>query len=164
MKRIGDDRCTVRDYVELAITLAFAYIIIISGVRVAMVIGPSMQPTLEDHSIHILVPVQDPKIGDIVAFQRPSQKDSYIKRIVAGPGDTVDHWGTAITLGDDEYYVLGDNRENSRDSRSFGPIDGDTVPRRNCLKGSSTLFTQPPAAAASSTMEAKGSHHARRSD
>ena len=127
MNRIGDDRCTVRDYVELAITLAFAYIIIISGVRVAMVIGPSMQPTLEDHSIHILVPVQDPKIGDIVAFRRPSQKNSYIKRIVAGPGDTVDHWGTPLTLGPGEYYVLGDNRGNSRDSRSFGPIDGDTI-------------------------------------
>ena len=127
MNRIGDDRCTVRDYVELAITLAFAYIIIISGVRVAMVIGPSMQPTLEDHSIHILVPVQDPKIGDIVAFQRPSQKNYYIKRIVAGPGDTVDHWGTPLTLGPGEYYVLGDNRGNSRDSRSFGPIDGDTI-------------------------------------
>ena len=127
MKRIGDDRCTVRDYVELAITLAFTHIIIISGVRVAMVIGPSMQPTLEDHSIHILVPVQDPKIGDIVAFRRPSQKNSYIKRIVAGPGDTVDHWGTPLTLGPGEYYVLGDNRGNSRDSRSFGPIDGDTI-------------------------------------
>ena len=128
MKRIGDDRCTVRDYIELAITLACAYIIIISGVRVAD--GVSVRPCSQlwqDHSIHILVPVQDPKIGDIVAFQRPSQKDSYIKRIVAGPGDTVDHWGTAITLGDDEYYVLGDNRENSRDSRSFGPIDGDTI-------------------------------------
>ena len=127
MNRIGDDRCTVRDYVELAITLAFAYIIIISGVRVAMVIGPSMQPTLSEYSIHILVPVQDPKIGDIVAFRRPSQKNSYIKRIVAGPGDTVDHWGTPLTLGPGEYYVLGDNRGNSRDSRSFGPIDGDTI-------------------------------------
>ena len=127
MKRIGDDRCTVRDYIELAITLACAYIILISGVRVARVIGPSMQPTLEDHSIHILVPVQDPEIGDIVAFRRPSQKNSYIKRIVAGPGDTVDHWGTPLTLGPGEYYVLGDNRGNSRDSRSFGPIDGDTI-------------------------------------
>lgn len=102
MKRIGDDRCTVRDYIELAINLAIAYIIIISGVRVAMVIGPSMQPTLEDHSIHILVPIQDPEIGDIVAFRRPGQKNSYIKRIVAGPGDRVDHWGEMITLGDDE--------------------------------------------------------------
>lgn len=86
MKRIGDDRCTVRDYIELAITLLVAFAIILSGVRVAMVIGPSMQPTLSEYSIHILVPIQDPEIGDIVAFRRPSQKNSYIKRIVAGPG------------------------------------------------------------------------------
>ena len=97
MKRIGDDRCTVRDYIELAITLLVAFAIILSGVRVAMVIGPSMQPTLSEYSIHILVPIQDPEIGDIVAFRRPSQKNSYIKRIVAGPGDRVDHWGEMIT-------------------------------------------------------------------
>ena len=127
MKRIGDDSCTMRDYIELVITLLIVFTIILSGVRVTMVIGPSMKPTLSEYSIHILVPIQDPEIGDIVAFRRPSQKNSYIKRIVAGPGDRVDHWGEMITLGDDEYYVLGDNRENSRDSRSFGPIDGDTI-------------------------------------
>lgn len=127
MKRIGDDSCTMRDYIELIITLLIVFTIILSGVRVTMVIGPSMKPTLSEYSIHILVPIQDPEIGDIVAFRRPSQKNSYIKRIVAGPGDRVDHWGEMITLGDDEYYVLGDNRENSRDSRSFGPVDGDTI-------------------------------------
>lgn len=127
MKRIGDDSCTMRDYIELAITLLIVFTIILSGVRVTMVIGPSMKPTLSEYSIHILVPIQDPEIGDIVAFRRPAQKDSYIKRIVAGPGDTVDHWGTSLTLEPGEYYVLGDNRENSRDSRSFGPIDGDTI-------------------------------------
>lgn len=127
MKRIGDDSCTMRDYIELVITLLIVFTIILSGVRVTMVIGPSMKPTLSEYSIHILVPIQDPEIGDIVAFRRPSQKNSYIKRIVAGPGDRVDHWGEMITLGDDEYYVLGDNRENSRDSRSFGPVDGDTI-------------------------------------
>lgn len=124
MKRIGDDRCTVRDYIEIAITIAFTYIIIMSGVRVTMVIGQSMLPTLREYSIHILVPDPDPEVGDIVTFRLPDEKFSYIKRIVAVPGDTVDHWGTAITLGEDEYYVLGDNRENSRDSRAFGPING----------------------------------------
>ena len=127
MKRIGDDSCTMRDYIELVITLLVAFAIILSGVRVAMVIGPSMQPTLEDHSIHILVPIQDPEIGDIIAFESEDYDCMMVKRIVAGPGDTVDHWGTPLTLGPGEYYVLGENRGNSRDSRSFGPINGDTI-------------------------------------
>lgn len=127
MRRIGDDRCTVRDYVEMAITIAITYIIIMSGVRITMVIGPSMLPTLQEYSWHVVVPVQDPEVGDIVTFRLPDQEQSYIKRIVAGPGDTVDHWGSAITLGEDEYCVLGDNRGNSRDSRAFGPITGEMI-------------------------------------
>ena len=86
-----------------------------------------MLPTLQEYSWHVVVGVQDPEVGDIVTFRLPDEKFSYIKRIVAGPGDTVDHWGTAITLGEDEYYVLGDNRENSRDSRAFGPITGEII-------------------------------------
>ena len=56
-----------------------------------------------------------------------------------------------------------------RDGRSR-PGCPSSQPGRNrrtpghCLKSSSTLFTQPPAAAASSMMEPKGSYHARRSD
>ena len=124
MKRIGDDSCTVRDYIEIAITIAITYIIITSGVRITMVIGQSMLPTLQEYSIHILVPDPDPEIGDIVAIEGDNYYVTTIKRIVAGPGDTVEHWGDMITLGANEYYVLGDNRDNSRDSRVFGPIDG----------------------------------------
>lgn len=127
MKRIGDDRCTVRDYIEIAITIAITYIIIMSGVRVTMVIGQSMLPTLREYSIHILVPDPDPEIGDIVAIAGDNYYVTTIKRIVAGPGDTVEHWGEPLTLGDNEYYVMGDNRDNSRDSRVFGPIRGDDI-------------------------------------
>ncbi|OUN06488.1 hypothetical protein B5G43_08740 [Flavonifractor sp. An92] len=127
MRRIGDDRNTVRNYVELAIALVIVCAIMISGVRITFVIGPSMLPTLQEYSWHVVVGVQDPEVGDIVTFRLPDEKFSYIKRIVAGPGDTVDHWGTAITLGEDEYYVLGDNRGNSRDSRAFGPITGEII-------------------------------------
>lgn len=124
MKRIGDDRCTVRDYIEIAITIAITYIIIMSGVRITMVIGQSMLPTLREYSIHILIPDPDPDVGDIVAIADDGYYVTIIKRIVAGPGDTVDHWGEPLTLGPGEYYVMGDNRDNSLDSRVFGPING----------------------------------------
>lgn len=86
-----------------------------------------------------------PKAGDIVVFLPNGNQNThyYVKRVVATPGDTVQFIdgklyvngeeedndaydkvadpGIAdvpITLGNDEYFVLGDNRNNSEDSRS----------------------------------------------
>ena len=92
------------------------------GFHPSQIIGKSMDPTLRDQSIHFIGPVLHPKVGDIVTLQLVGKDYSLVKRVVAGPGDAVIHQGETIILGTDEYYVLGDNRDASTDSRIFGPV------------------------------------------
>lgn len=101
--------------------------------------------------------ILSPKVGDVVAFYPNGNSNShyYIKRVVAIPGDKViikdghlyvngklfadedkydviEYAGFAeneITLAKDEYFVLGDNRNNSEDSRhgNIGPVKRDNI-------------------------------------
>jgi len=64
-----------------------------------------------------------PKTGDVVTVRRSGEKERLeVKRIAAGPGDEVENWGEARRLGPGEWWVLGDNPEESTDSRQLGPV------------------------------------------
>ena len=106
--------------------------------------GPSMQPTLKGGELMIL--------NKRSSINRFDGKEDIIKRVIALPGETIvcedgkiyvnDHLQEEeyskgktsdfekVTLKDDEYFVLGDNRTNSADSRLYGPFNSKKVKGR----------------------------------
>lgn len=117
--------------------------------------GLSMSPTLGDGD-KVMVTEEDAyNRGDIIVFNSPIKADeTYIKRVVGISGDTVTIKDGSVSVNGEkvlnqeefgvtesfretgesetivpsgELYVLGDNRENSMDSRIFGTIGENTV-------------------------------------
>lgn len=138
-------------FLIITITLIF---ITINYVKVFNTHGHSMQPTISDNSFVVCIKTNDIKPGDIIAFT--SRGDTKIKRVIALPEDEVniDEYGQVTingqilkedylkntTFGEAEiplphkvsqnsYFVLGDNRGNSLDSRHFsiGDISFDDI-------------------------------------
>jgi signal peptidase I len=143
-------RSWVRDLVVSVAVSAFIIVFLYQPVRVE---GTSMLPVLEDQDRlfinKIAYRVGDIHQGDVVVFQYPrDHTTSYIKRVIALPGDRlrIDHGLVYVNgkrlpepyvpsrFADDrsqpemvlhahEYFVMGDHRSISSDSREFGPVD-----------------------------------------
>jgi len=131
-------------YVIIVIIVVLLRTFIITPVRVD---GDSMYPTLKDGEILILEKYSDNyKRNDIVVVTYNGEK--LIKRIIALPGETISYLDNVlyinekpttdvvedftsdfygITLKENEYFVLGDNRTVSKDSRTIGPINKDDI-------------------------------------
>ena len=139
----------------LASAAVYALLIVTFGFQVARVEGQSMAPTLEDQDRLIVnklaYQIGDPQIGDIVMLYYPvDPSKSFVKRVVGEPNDTLrsvdgrvyrndvplpddfipeefrshDTWGPRV-VPEGYYFVMGDHRNNSSDSRSW-----DFVPKK----------------------------------
>jgi signal peptidase I len=140
----------VRDLVISAVAAALIILFLYQPVRVE---GTSMLPRLEDSDRlfinKFVYHVSAIDRGDVVVFHYPRDPEkSYIKRVIALPGDDlrVDHGHVYVngklldepyvppefednrsvaemTLPPHEYYMMGDHRSISSDSRDFGPVE-----------------------------------------
>jgi signal peptidase I len=114
---------------SLVLSLPLLAVAVLTGrlLRRYRVDGESMLPTYRpgDRVLAeaLTYRLRAPRPSEVVVVVQPGtdgRKD--LKRIAAAPGATVSVNGAPYVLGDDEWYVLGDNLDGSTDSRTLGPL------------------------------------------
>lgn len=146
--------------IALAIILPIRYFI----AQPFYVKGASMEPTFHNYEYLFIEEVSyyfhDPERGDVVVLKNPQDTSEYfIKRIIGLPGEhvvvhnkevkindvvldeshyldpSVETWGNIdTTLTSEQYFIMGDNRTNSLDSRIFGPVQKNAIVGRTWIR------------------------------
>lgn len=133
-------------YIVIVVVVVLIRTFIITPVRVD---GDSMKNTLKNGDILLLYKLSTIDRFDIIVLDEEKDNEKIIKRVIGLPGETVaikkgkiyindkvidDEYAygqtsdyNKVTLRDDEYFILGDNRLISKDSRYFGPIKDNEI-------------------------------------
>lgn len=158
------------EYKSVFLAVAVAILLRSFVFQISIVHGESMYPTLQERDLIFCIKYdKSPKFGDIVCVHPPieGEKRVFIKRVIGLPGDHIQivdggvrrngkllrepYINTTfrpddlvtysdVTLGEGQYFVMGDNRGNSTDSRDFGPVTKDEIQaigRYNIFRGKS---------------------------
>jgi signal peptidase I len=141
----------IRELVEIIAFTLLIFLVVRFAAQTFRVDGPSMQPGLHTDEYVLVNKVaylfHEPQRGDVIVFRYPINPDQdFIKRIIGIPGDTIQTTSDAVIvdghmldepyistafnynsntwkLGPGEFFVMGDNRDNSLDSRTWGPLN-----------------------------------------
>ena len=140
----------------LAVALVSFFLIRTLVVLPFVVDGPSMEPTFYSHEYvlvdEITYKLREPQRGEIIVFRNPNNEAQFfIKRIIGLPGETVTVTDNEVdidgkklnesyinvkngmtgqqkfTLKSDQYFMMGDNRPQSYDSRGWGPLPKEEI-------------------------------------
>ena len=150
LRRQSGRRIITKLCIYVIIVLLCVFVIPEYIIQRAVVKGTSMEDTLHNNESLLVDKLSyhftDPERYDIIVFYPHGKKSGeyYVKRVIGLPGETGiyingslinDNYGKApitypgiakepITLSEDEYFVLGDNRQSSFDSRysNIGPV------------------------------------------
>lgn len=145
-------KSVIWDWIEtIAVAVILAFVIRTFLIQPFYIPSGSMEPTLQVGDKIIVNKLtnrfKDPERGQIVVFKYPyDTSQDFVKRIIGLPGETIEIRDSQVyingqpleedylpeglvypdfapvTVPEDSYFVLGDNRDNSQDSRMWGPL------------------------------------------
>jgi signal peptidase I len=147
----------LRELVETVVLSLVIFLLIRQVVQNYRIESHSMEPNFYEGQFILVnklaYKLGAPQRGDVIVFHNPNNTDEdYIKRVIGLPGDTVEILNQSVLINGevltepydmnmlhpdsyfgpyvvspDHLFVMGDNRPNSKDSRSFGELSSDLI-------------------------------------